>query len=147
MPVPAPFRLLIAAPRPSGGVSCPSRAWSEAAYDLVESRNPAPEIQWLWPATLPHLLVALSAAPLEAAPAVLLLDAALAAGETVYLHCWGGTGRTGTAVGCHLVRHGMSGDQALQQIKDWLYDTPKRGRSSPETTEQRRLVLNWKKGM
>jgi hypothetical protein len=75
------------------------------------------------------------------------VDAALAAGETVYLHCWGGTGRTGTAVGCHLVRHGMSGDQALQQIKDWLYGTAKRGRPSPETEEQRRLVLSWKQGM
>ncbi len=41
----------------------------------------------------------------------------------------------------------MSGDQALQQIKDWLYGTAKRGRPSPETEEQRRLVLSWKQGM
>ena len=31
----------------------------------------------------------------------------LAAGRQVYLHCWGGKGRTGTVVGCYLVRHGL----------------------------------------
>ncbi len=37
------------------------------------------------------------------------VDAALEAGKLVYLHCWGGIGRTGTTVGCWLVRHGLSG--------------------------------------
>ncbi|MFN2132108.1 MAG: fused DSP-PTPase phosphatase/NAD kinase-like protein, partial [Anaerolineae bacterium] len=32
------------------------------------------------------------------------IDAALAAGHVVYLHCYGGIGRTGTVVGCYLVR-------------------------------------------
>ena len=32
------------------------------------------------------------------------LDPALYEGHTVYLHCWGGIGRTGTVVGCYLVR-------------------------------------------
>ena len=31
----------------------------------------------------------------------------------MYLHCWGGVGRTGTVVGCWLVRHGRTGDEAL----------------------------------
>jgi hypothetical protein len=45
-----------------------------------------------------------------------VLDAALAAGRVVYLHCWGGVGRTGTVVGCYLVRHGMRGEEALAAL-------------------------------
>ena len=41
------------------------------------------------------------------------IDSALTRGRNVYLHCWGGIGRTGTTVGCYLVRHGRSGEQAL----------------------------------
>ncbi|HMP42979.1 MAG TPA: protein-tyrosine phosphatase family protein, partial [Roseiflexaceae bacterium] len=37
------------------------------------------------------------------------LDTAIGAGHTVYVHCWGGIGRTGTVVGCWLVRHGLTG--------------------------------------
>ncbi len=47
------------------------------------------------------------------------IDGALADGRMVYLHCWGGVGRTGTVVGCWLVRHGMSGEEALAQIAEW----------------------------
>ena len=43
------------------------------------------------------------------------IDAALDGGKTVYVHCWGGVGRTGTVVGCWLVRHGKTGDEALRQ--------------------------------
>ena len=59
------------------------------------------------------------------------IDAALDEGRKVYLHCWGGIGRTGTVVGCFLVRHGMSGDGALQEIARRLHS------GSPETDEQR----------
>ena len=38
------------------------------------------------------------------------LDAALAAGGTVYVHCYAGIGRTGTVVGCYLARRGKSGE-------------------------------------
>ncbi|GAB4580311.1 MAG: protein-tyrosine phosphatase family protein [Anaerolineales bacterium] len=67
------------------------------------------------------------------------LDVALAAGHTVYLHCHGGRGRTGTVVGCWLVRHGMTGEQALARIAELRGD-----HESPETEEQRAFVLNWK---
>ena len=33
------------------------------------------------------------------------LDAEVAAGRPVYVHCLGGKGRTGTVVGCYLLRH------------------------------------------
>jgi protein-tyrosine phosphatase len=44
------------------------------------------------------------------------IDALLAAGRRVYVHCWGGTG---TVVGCYLVRHGKSADEALALIAEW----------------------------
>lgn len=71
------------------------------------------------------------------------LDQALEQGRTVYLHCYGGVGRTGTVVGCYLVRHGMSGAQALAQIARWRAATPSGWKPSPETRPQTDLVLRW----
>ena len=73
------------------------------------------------------------------------LDEALQAGHVVYVHCWGGIGRTGTVVGCYLVRHGFTGEEALQKIACWVAGTPKAHRPSPETAEQWRMVLDWSK--
>ncbi len=36
------------------------------------------------------------------------IDGELAAGGRVYLHCWGGRGRTGTVVACWLIRHAVA---------------------------------------
>ncbi|MBI2758104.1 MAG: dual specificity protein phosphatase family protein [Chloroflexi bacterium] len=74
------------------------------------------------------------------------IDSALGAGRKVYLHCWAGVGRTGTTVGCYLVRHGKTGAQALQQLANWWQDVPKSQRytRSPETDEQVRFILDWK---
>jgi hypothetical protein len=44
------------------------------------------------------------------------IDTALATGQTVYVHCYAGIGRTGSVVGCYLVRHGIGGEQALEEI-------------------------------
>ena len=71
------------------------------------------------------------------------IDAAIADGRTVYVHCWGGIGRTGTVVGCYLVRHGWTADAALTQIGAWRDGTPDGHRTSPETPEQKRFVLGW----
>ncbi len=72
-----------------------------------------------------------------------VLDAALAQGETVYVHCFGGIGRTGTVVGCWLVRHGLTGEHALAQIAAWREGTPDGWKRSPETAVQRQMVLTW----
>jgi protein tyrosine/serine phosphatase len=75
-----------------------------------------------------------------------LIDAELAAGETVYVHCWGGRGRTGTVVGCWLVRHGAGGQAALARIKG-LRQTPDGAlNDSPETPAQREMILRWSGG-
>ena len=73
------------------------------------------------------------------------IDGAILAGHVVYVHCWGGIGRTGTVVGCHLVRHGLTGDEALAalaamyRVVDKYYRRPQ----SPETPEQFRWVREW----
>jgi hypothetical protein len=72
-----------------------------------------------------------------------LLDALLAAGETVYVHCHAGVGRTGTVVACRLVRHGATPAQALARIDELRADCRTAGRPSPETAAQRALVARW----
>ena len=73
------------------------------------------------------------------------IDSTLARGSNVYIHCWGGIGRTGTTVGCYLVRRGLTGEQALEQLAEWWKDVPKSAYfpHSPETDRQRAYVLNW----
>ncbi len=73
------------------------------------------------------------------------VDAALSANHKVYLHCWGGIGRTGTTVGCYLVQHGKSGEEALRQLAEWWRAVPKSVRypHSPETEAQRQFILTW----
>jgi hypothetical protein len=76
------------------------------------------------------------------------IDAELAAGETVYVHCWGGVGRTGTVIGCWLVRHGHTGAEALREVQALFQSmsATKVGRhpeGSPQTPAQRRMVLEW----
>ncbi len=83
--------------------------------------------------------------PQETAGILDAIDKALDDGKKVYVHCWGGIGRTGTVVGCWLVRQGMTGDQALAQIAEWWRGMEKAYRRprSPETQKQRAYVRNW----
>lgn len=74
------------------------------------------------------------------------VDTALAEGHGVYLHCLAGLGRTGTLVGCYLVRHGRSGEAALAQLDKLREQTKFANYKSPQTTEQCDLVRNWVRG-
>ena len=72
------------------------------------------------------------------------IDTALENSHQIYLHCYGGIGRTGTVVGCYLVRHGLSGQEALSRITELRSDIPDGWKQSPETEEQCEMILNWK---
>ncbi len=73
------------------------------------------------------------------------IDHATANGHVVYVHCWGGVGRTGMVIGCYLVRHGMTGEEALADVHQLWHTTDKsRTRpSSPETPAQQEWVRKW----
>ncbi|MBA3412662.1 MAG: dual specificity protein phosphatase family protein [Actinobacteria bacterium] len=120
--------------------------------DLTEEGELDPYVELLeWSDTpLEHRRMAVRdfCAPSETEMVAILdtVDEALADGHVVYLHCWGGVGRTGTVVACHLVRHGASSDEALRQIEAWLSETPRADRDSPETPEQVALVRSWRAG-
>ncbi len=75
------------------------------------------------------------------------IDHAISTGKAVFVHCWGGKGRTGTVVGCYLARHGFAmGKEALQRIEELRKNDPTSHEASPETDSQRRLVKYWRKG-
>ncbi|MEW6337110.1 MAG: HD domain-containing protein [Acidobacteriota bacterium] len=71
------------------------------------------------------------------------VDRALDAGRTVYVHCFGGRGRTGTVVGCWLVRHGSAPEAALSRITELRRGTPDGHHPSPETGPQIAMVRTW----
>jgi hypothetical protein len=74
------------------------------------------------------------------------VDAAVATGTSVYLHCWGGLGRTGTVVGCWLMRHGLDGDDPIRRIAELRRELPDARFASPQTAAQRAMVTAWRRG-
>lgn len=70
----------------------------------------------------------------------------ITAGRPVYVHCWGGIGRTGTVIGCWLVEQGLTGDEALQRIAELRLGTPDGRHRSPESDDQCRYVREWVSG-
>ncbi len=75
------------------------------------------------------------------------IDLAKDQGKMTYIHCIAGIGRTGTVVGCYLVRHGCPVDSVLMQIAEQRKDVPSWWCSSPEVNLQVQFVLSWQKGM
>ena len=73
------------------------------------------------------------------------LDAALARGRRVYVHCRAGIGRTGTVIACHLIEQGLTPDAALIRLNElWQgNDRAATWPDVPETDEQRDYVRAW----
>jgi hypothetical protein len=76
-----------------------------------------------------------------------LIDGAILSSLPVYVHCLGGIGRTGTVVGCWLVRHGVEqGKGAIDLIRKLRRNEAHALMSSPQTAQQQRFILEWNQG-
>lgn len=74
-----------------------------------------------------------------------VVDEAIADGNVVYVHCWGGVGRTGLVVGCFLVRHGLKGNQAIAELGRLWQGVEKSSLwpFTPETRDQEDWIRGW----
>jgi len=62
------------------------------------------------------------------------IDGRIREGGPVYLHCWGGVGRTGLVVACWLQEHGRSPDNSLAELNA-KWSTVKKIFRKPESPE------------
>jgi protein-tyrosine phosphatase len=74
------------------------------------------------------------------------IDAVIGEGGLAYVHCWGGIGRTGTVVGCWLMRHGRDAGDPITRLAELRRDVSDARVASPQTSAQRAMVRAWKPG-
>jgi protein-tyrosine phosphatase len=58
----------------------------------------------------------------------------------VYVHCWGGKGRTATVIGCHLIDGGLDYDATLAELRRLRAGTKKAGEAVLETAAQHEVL-------
>lgn len=103
---------------------------AEAGRNIVCQRFPVRDLSVPAPGLMGEILAA--------------IGAEIERGGTVYVHCWGGRGRTGTVVGCHLVESaGLGGEEALARIGELTGPARALFHPTPETEEQRAMVRSW----
>jgi ADP-ribosyl-[dinitrogen reductase] hydrolase len=73
------------------------------------------------------------------------IDRRIREGGAVYVHCWGGVGRTGLVVACWLQEHGRTPAAALAELSEKWRTVKKHARKpeSPETPTQVDWVKIW----
>ncbi len=89
----------------------------------------------------------LSAPPVPQMVSILdAVDDSVKVGKPVYVHCWGGVGRTGMVIGCWLLRHGLAESSNVLATLTRLrkQDRERGNRVSPETDKQQKFVRHWR---
>ena len=71
------------------------------------------------------------------------IETEITEGRVVYLHCFRGLGRTGTVVGCYLIRNGADRCRITSVISNLRKGVAGDFRKSPENDFQRSVIDNW----
>ena len=98
---------------------------------------------------VPHRIVDVSVPTVAEMVSTLdTIDLHIGAGDGTYVHCWGGKGRTGTVVGCWLIRHEYASPGDAESTLTGLRRGDLRAghEPSPDTLEQRKFIRSWKPG-
>jgi protein-tyrosine phosphatase len=82
--------------------------------------------------------------PIGMARILALIDRELNTNRKVYIHCWGGLGRTGTVVGCFLLKKKLATPESvfksIVELKSISILAPY---DSPQTEGQREFIRDW----
>ena len=113
----------------------PFKPYVQRLHELAVERKvsveclslPIPDARAPLPATLQEILENIESGLQEQNP--------------TYLHCWGGHGRTGTVVACHLVQQGYTAQQAIDEVVARRADLPKN--HYPFEGDQEWFVRSW----
>jgi len=69
----------------------------------------------------------------------------ICAGGVVYVHCWGGKGRTATVIGCHLLEiTTLSAEDVLRKLETLTADASESFWPTPQTEEQSAFICSWR---
>lgn len=71
------------------------------------------------------------------------IDVGIAKGHGVFVHCWGGKGRTGTVVGCYLIRKGLATPENFVDVIRERRGPDAQSGASPENETQIQFVRDY----
>lgn len=84
----------------------------------------------------------------EMSAIIKLIEGSIDKNQPLYVHCWGGIGRTGTVLGCYLLKHQLANaDNVFEYISYLKRTTPIKNRISPETIEQMEFVHGYHRSL
>ncbi len=134
-----------------GGLDRLIRAGVQAFVDLTEPGSPGDGYQLALADVAPEVgldrfpIADFDIPSIHQAEVILdAIDRLLDDGQTVYVHCLGGRGRTGTVIGCWLIRHGLAAPDTVMVTLTGLRASIDGGEvRSPETEVQQRFVKTW----
>lgn len=97
-------------------------------------RSPIPDLGLPAPGQMPEILNT--------------IDEGLDVGRNVYVHCWGGSGRTGLAIGCWLRRHDLASADVIETLNRLRRHGDLDGghKPTPNTEDQATLIRSWATG-
>jgi hypothetical protein len=102
---------------------------AERGFEVTTLRFPIRDMGAPRPGLMEEILAAIDDAPPE---------------EIVFVHCWGGVGRTGTVACCWLLEQGLAeGEEVFSLLAERRRVDAVGHRRAPESTEQRDFVRRW----